>query len=154
MSRHGSTNRCERQTDASPDTAAEAHAHLEAAGAEAGAEAAETEMHVKPRQTRMVQSETGCVRGRQTETGRRILSDTGADAYAHAYADADAEIKQQSSSQLAEAAGNVKGTNVDDHLATLIVKLQLLSQGAGKAIDDSSRSLLAELPHAMVEIER
>ena len=52
----------------------------------------------------------------------------------------------RSSTALAEAAGHVKGSNVDDHLATLVVKLQLLSQSTNKSIDDSAVKLLSELP--------
>lgn len=44
----------------------------------------------------------------------------------------------RSSEALASASGNAKGTSVDDHLATLVVKLQLLTQSSSKAIDEQS----------------
>ena len=43
---------------------------------------------------------------------------------------------------------------IDDHLSTLVVKLQLLTQSSSKSIDEHSTKLIAELPRAMVDIER
>eukprot|EP00960_Hanusia_phi_P057101 763458-Hanusia_phi.AAC.1 len=52
----------------------------------------------------------------------------------------------RSSIALAEAAGHAKGSNADDHLSTLVVKLQLMGQSTNKSIDDSAVKLLSELP--------
>lgn len=44
----------------------------------------------------------------------------------------------RSSESLATAAGNAKGSSVDDHLSTLVVKLQLMAQSSSKSIDEHS----------------
>jgi len=44
--------------------------------------------------------------------------------------------------------------SIDDHLSTLVVKLQLLTQSSSKSIDEHSTKLIAELPRAMADIER
>ena len=53
----------------------------------------------------------------------------------------------RSSDALATASGNAKGTSLDDHLSTLVVKLQLLTQSASKSIDE--HSTVALLPRAL-----
>ncbi|KAJ1471812.1 oligomeric Golgi complex subunit 7 [Baffinella frigidus] len=76
------------------------------------------------------------------------------------FGEEDFDVKQwvnaqvRSSTALAKAAGGARGAAADDHLSTLVVKLQLLSQSAGKSIDSSSTKLLAELPQAMSDIQR
>jgi hypothetical protein len=57
----------------------------------------------------------------------------------------NAQVK--SSEALALAAGNAKGTSVDDHLSTLVVKLQLLTQQSSKSIDEHS-TVAPQLPTA------
>ena len=76
-------------------------------------------------------------------TGGHRCSDTMEDAF-KCFGDEDFDVKKWvnaqvcSSEALSSARGNAKGTNVDDHLATLVVKLQLLTQSSSKAIDEQS----------------
>ena len=88
-----------------------------------------------------------CVPGRVIGAAFRCPAgarDAGMEDTFKAFGERDFDVKAwvnaqvRASEALAAAADNAKGTSVDDHLATLVVKLQLLTQSSSKSIDEHS----------------
>jgi hypothetical protein len=69
------------------------------------------------------------------------------------FGDDDFDVKKwvnaqvRSGEAMSVANPSAKGSSVDDHLATLVVKLQLLTQSSSKTIDE--HSTVCPLPHML-----
>ena len=92
----------------------------------------------------------GCPAGAGARARRRVPSrgarraTAGMEDTFKAFGEQDFDVKAwvnaqvRASEALAAASGHAKGTSVDDHLSTLVVKLQLLTQSSSKSIDEHS----------------